>query len=424
MKELFKYEKANLREKLDMKTLRYPISVYLKITTNCMLNCEFCSQYGKKVEELDIDLAKKVLKELQKLGISNIFYTGGEPLMYKKLEELLLYGYSLGFKQILVTNGYLLSDKKIRNLMKYIVSIGISLHGTPKIHNELSKVNCFEKIISNLKQVQEENPNLRINVNCTAIEKNTNYENLKFLAILCQKNDWELSIARLNYIGNGKKYENIDLNNMLNIITKLNEEGFKIKISNCIAPCLVDEKYQYLSHGCGAGQSIAAIEANGEVKICASSNYILGNIKEKSFKTIWNCKENKIYRKLKWLPPECRVCKNFVTCKGGCKAELSGEFWKKFCDDLVSSRFEKIWNKIEENKLVLNFKNIRRESYNRYTTISVPSRICNKKTIEVLQMIDGNTTAREIIKKNPRYMEETKKLLIALKDDNLIDIIK
>ena len=424
MKEFFKYEKSDLREKIDMKTLKYPISVYLKITTNCMLNCEFCSQYGKIVEELDIDLAKEVLNDLQKLGISNIYYTGGEPLMYKKLEELLSYGYNLGFKQIMVTNGYLLSEKKIRNIMKYIISIGVSIHGTPEIHNEISKANCFERIITSLKKLQAENSNLRINVNCTAVEKNTNYENFKFLAMLCKKNNWDLSIARLNYIGNGKKYKNIDINNMLNIISKLNNEGFEIKLSNCIAPCIVNEKYRYLSHGCGAGQSIAAIESNGDVKICASSNYILGNIKQKKFKDIWNCKENRIYRKLKWLPIECRVCKYFFMCKGGCKAELSGKFWENSCDDLVHSKFEETWNEIKTNKLILNFKNIRKENYEHYTTISVPNRICNKRTIKLLQMIDGNTTATELIEKNPKYIEETKSLLIALKDDNLIDIIK
>lgn len=424
MGEHFKYENSDLRKNIDMKTLKYPISVYFKVTTKCMFNCEFCSQFGKDMKELDINLAKAAFDELKELGIMNIYYTGGEPLLYKDIEELLKYGYNLGFKQILVTNGYLLSEPRIRELTKYLVSIGVSIHGNAEIHNELSRKDCYKQIVTSLRKLQKENTKLAININCTAIDKNTNYENFRFLAELCKENNWKLTIARLNYIGNGKKYENTNLNIMLGIISRLNNEGFNIKISNCIAPCLVDEKYRYLSHGCGAGQSIAAIEANWDVKICASSDYVLGNIKQEKFKNIWNCKENKTYQKMKWLPMECKVCKYFLICKGGCKAELTGEYWKDFCDELVQKRFDNIWKEIENKKLVLNFKNLRKEKINHYATISIPYRICNKETAEILKMIDGKTTTKEIIGRMPRYSEKIKNLLIALKADNLIDIIK
>ena len=60
------------------------------------------------------------LKELKLIGVCNIYYTGGEPLLYKYLEELLEYGYELGFNQILITNGVLLEQKNIRKKLKMI----------------------------------------------------------------------------------------------------------------------------------------------------------------------------------------------------------------------------------------------------------------------------------------------------------------
>ena len=36
---------------------------------------------------MDIDDAKKFLNELRELGVVYVYYTGGEPLIYEKLNE-------------------------------------------------------------------------------------------------------------------------------------------------------------------------------------------------------------------------------------------------------------------------------------------------------------------------------------------------
>ena len=67
------------------------------------------------------------------------------------------------------------------------------------------------------------------------------YNNIKFLATLCEKYNWKLTVARLNYIGNGKNYTKDNLKNMIEIVNQLNNEGFDIKISNCIAFCQLED---------------------------------------------------------------------------------------------------------------------------------------------------------------------------------------
>lgn len=123
MNQIYKYGNVDTRKKIDLKTLKNPISVYMKITSKCMLSCKFCSQSENNSHvDMDFELAKKILKELKLIGVCNIYYTGGEPLLYKYLEELLEYGYELGFNQILITNGVLLEQKNIRKVLKYINS--------------------------------------------------------------------------------------------------------------------------------------------------------------------------------------------------------------------------------------------------------------------------------------------------------------
>ena len=425
---MLEYLPANIKKEISLRTLKYPLSVYLKLTSNCMLKCEFCSQCSQvnnKIKEFDFENAKKVLTELKSIGAKYIYYTGGEPLMYSKIEELLQFGYSLGFKQILITNGILFSDKEKRKLIKYLISMGVSIHGTQSVHDKLvGNIKCYNKLLNNLSLIQNEYKNIQINVNYTALEENTNYENIKSIAEICKINNWKLTVARLNYIGNGTKYNNIMLNDLIEIISRIKKEGYKIEISNCIAPCTVNEEYRYLTHGCGAGQSIAAIEANGDVKICASSNYVIGNIKKNNFKHIWNSNKNKEYWKLKWLPYECKVCKYILTCKGGCKAELSGVYWKEFCDASVKHEMDKIWSELENQKIELAFREIRKEKKGKYIIINFPARICNRETLKFLLEIDGNKIGAELIKNGKNEDMQKKMLLIAMRKDKLIKIVK
>lgn len=70
---MLKYVSTSINKNMNLKTLKYPISVYLKLTTKCMLKCEFCSQAGKAIDEINLEDAKKILDELHTLGIVYIY---------------------------------------------------------------------------------------------------------------------------------------------------------------------------------------------------------------------------------------------------------------------------------------------------------------------------------------------------------------
>lgn len=125
---------------------------------------------------------------------------------------------------------------------------------------------------------------------------------------------------------------------------------------------------------------------------------------------------------MNWLPLRCRSCNELLKCRGGCKAELSGEFWKKSCDELLERNEVQIWNEIKNQKLKLKIKNVRKEKYNHYILIAHPLRKCNKATLRILKIIDENYTGEDIAKMKPKLYNETKELLITLKRDKIIDI--
>ena len=88
----------------------------------------------------------------------------------------------------------------------------------------------------------------------------------------------------------------------------------------------------------------------------------------------------------------CENCNELLKCRGGCKAELSGKFWNESCDELLEKNKISIWNEITDKKINLKIKNVRKEKNDRYILISHPLRQCNKSTLSVLKIIEGNYT--------------------------------
>lgn len=418
---MLKYSMANINLNMDLNVLEAPLSVYMKVSTACMLDCVFCSQKCNQIEHMDLDLAKHILSELKKNNVQYIYYTGGEPLLNNKLMDIVSYGKSLGFYQVLVTNALLLNKKSHLKIIDYIDVLGVSLHGSEKVHDTLSnKKGTYNSVLKALQSVKAYKPQLPININCTLTEYNTNYENMLFLANFCKDNQFDLSFARINFINKAKNFnssvENVE--NALEIISTLQKKGYKVKVSNCIAPCTVSSEYRPLLHGCAAGFGIAAIETNGDVKICPTSEYVLGNMKDKTFKKVWNCKELKTFKKLKWLPAQCTSCQFVLTCKGGCRAEGNGLFWNEISDQLVIDKFENLWKEIKDNVHEFIPSCIRKD-YKNYTIIHFPARLCSKEVVNVIKSLNLGLTPQQIFELH-NYSTDVKNLIIAFKIDSFL----
>lgn len=413
-------ESVNLNSKNKLNTLTGPVVVYFKVTGGCNLKCSFCSQADAKKINMDLDDAKTLLTELKKNGVISINYTGGEPLVYPHIEELLKFGNELGFEQTLVTN--VISLFKKESILKYINTVGISLHGLPKVHDKLCNMSGAFKIVeSNIDRLLKDYPQISVNVNYTLTRDNIDEKNLEFIKDFCKKKKIKLCFGRLNYLGFAEKEKIIDPNLYLKTIYKLKKDYENISISNCISTCMVDDKYKHLNHACGAGVTIFSIEANGDIKICPSSNYVLGNAFTSSFKKIINNIVIKKYKSLDWLPNSCRICKDFSYCKGGCHAEGNGEFYKNSCDALLLNKINKVWENIANKKIVSKCSKLRREN-NKYLVIKVPLRKIDKVGYKVLLKCDGSMSALEI-EKEFSNIENIRDFLCTLYIDGIVGVV-
>ena len=83
--------------------------IYIYPTIKCNLNCSYCNvkwvtgKYPNKHEEMDFNKWKKIIDSWDDVG--EVIVTGGEPTLYKHLEELVDYLLKKGLCVRIYTNG-------------------------------------------------------------------------------------------------------------------------------------------------------------------------------------------------------------------------------------------------------------------------------------------------------------------------------
>jgi MoaA/NifB/PqqE/SkfB family radical SAM enzyme len=86
------------------------------------------------------------LRGLWDEGFEVLSISGGEPLVYRGLERLVLGAASLGYRVHIVTNGLLLTEARIAALKDHVNLIAVSFDGASEVHNEVrGRPDAFRK---------------------------------------------------------------------------------------------------------------------------------------------------------------------------------------------------------------------------------------------------------------------------------------
>ncbi|MFX0006714.1 MAG: radical SAM protein, partial [Candidatus Hermodarchaeota archaeon] len=116
-KPMFRALKGLIKSQLMPYPL--PLAMTFAVSYNCQCNCVHCSagkHFKKDRKELTTEEAKKLIDEAQKLGVSMIVFTGGEPLLREDIFELVSYVDSTKAMPMMFTNGEFLTDENVEKL--------------------------------------------------------------------------------------------------------------------------------------------------------------------------------------------------------------------------------------------------------------------------------------------------------------------
>ncbi len=293
-----------------------------------------------RTDELSFDELKNLIDQTPFYSL--ITLTGGEPLLKKGFKKILKYILSKRRVNI-ITNGTLIDDEYIDIFTggKNLLLVGISIDGLGEVHDKIRGVRgTFNKTVDNISMLLEAKrskkrkfPLIDIKTvldpnNLEILDKMYNFCNklgVDFFTISLPKlsdmqfnpvlqNDFTEEIFRKPE----EKY-NLDLDfleKQLRKITSTNG-GVKIRyypgfknIKSLISYAKGDRKMRDIFLPCYEPWSGVSITANGDVYPCLSLK--MGNIKEKSFKEIWNSEKYRIFRN------RLKANKLFDSCEGCC----------------------------------------------------------------------------------------------------------
>jgi len=121
----------------------------LEVTTRCNTSCSHCfvRARGRQRSSLAPKLAKTMVREGYEAGYRRLHLTGGEPLLWEGLMDILDYAFALGYEAaFLNTNGTLLTPEVSKRLAGYNdLGLSLSLQGPKQWHDRIRGKGSYDR---------------------------------------------------------------------------------------------------------------------------------------------------------------------------------------------------------------------------------------------------------------------------------------
>ncbi|HEX6507075.1 MAG TPA: radical SAM/SPASM domain-containing protein [Chloroflexota bacterium] len=135
---------------------RYRV-LQIHVTRRCNLRCLHCYSSSAPEEDgrVDFDALCGALSDASAEGFTVAGFSGGEPLLYKPLPELLRHARSCGMRTTVTSNGMLLDQRRLAALRGNLDLLAISLDGAPDAHDRMrASPGAFHAMASRLHGVR------------------------------------------------------------------------------------------------------------------------------------------------------------------------------------------------------------------------------------------------------------------------------
>ncbi|MBI5218380.1 MAG: radical SAM protein [Bacteroidia bacterium] len=325
-----------------------PATCVFEMTYRCNHKCLFCScpweaenNGFKKHKELSPEEWKSVISKLSGMGIMNIAFSGGEPLLKENITDIIRFASACKsehietingelvsefkpFKLYLLSNGLLMSHEIINLCKELNIHLSMSLPGFDTFEQHTKKDNS-NKILYWFGEAKK--AGLSTTVNITVTRKNI-HELYETLAEALIAGADTLLMNRFLPGGRGIKYANElmlskeQVVEMLDIaedvLRKANRTG---SVGTELPKCIIDKNKEYkkltIGTRCSAGLDFFVIGPSGHVRACNHSPVELCHFSE-----IENLKNHPYWKTFvmkDYKPAMCKDCELLYDCDGGCR---------------------------------------------------------------------------------------------------------
>jgi len=323
-------------------TVPRPYALLAEITYRCPLHCPYCSnpvaasprrpQGGYSNGELTTDEWKRVIREAAALGVLQIGFSGGEPLVRRDLAELIHAAREAKVYTNLITSGIGLDDDRVHVLRDAgLDSIQLSFQSDESsLADEIAGARAHERKLDVAAKIRE----ARIPLSLNFVIHRRNIDRLPQMIDLTEALGAErVELANVQFYGWALRNrtallpsrEQVDRARNIATAAKARLAG-KIDIFY-----VLPDYYETRPKPClnGWGQRYLTVNPIGDVLPCPTASSAIPDLRFENVRTheldwIWQESESfNRFRGTEWMPEPCRSCPQKEIDFGGCRCQAA-----------------------------------------------------------------------------------------------------
>ena len=298
------------------------------VTSECNFSCKHC-YIPSAARDLTTEEAKKLIEQLEGLGVEELYLSGGEPLLRKDIFSLIECAANSGLEVGAITNGWLVTPAVANSFAKSgVAHVSVSVDGIGETHDRFrNKPGSFKRCIRAIKLLRE--AGLKVYLSPTLSK--LNLRELPELLGLALELGADFSTKVLVPIGRASilKKHCLSAEEQKGVyeylLRKASELGIDI-VTTCNPYAVVLRKKKpaqgkRIRGGCTGGVSLLNIGSDGTVYPCSRLQLPLGDVRREALEEIWNSSSEVLdsLRDRDKLKGKCGTCEYRYWC-GGCRA--------------------------------------------------------------------------------------------------------
>lgn len=313
--------------------LDLPLAVLAEVTHRCPLQCPYCSNpldLQRAGDELSRAEWLRVIDELAAIGVLQLHFSGGEPLIRKDLVDLVRHAGKAGLYTNLITSGVLLDAAKVAALAEAGLNhVQISLQDTEDgLADRISGLaGAHAKKLAAARLVREAGLPLTVN----AVMHRQNLQHLpEMIDLAVELGAGRLEVAHVQYYGWALKNRAALIPTLAQLeqATKVVEKAIRRLRGILVIDYVIPDYYAKRPKKCMGGwaRQFFNISPSGRILPCHAAESITGlvfdSVRDHSVAWIWRESEAlRKYRGSGWMIDPCRSCEYREIDWGGCRCQ-------------------------------------------------------------------------------------------------------
>lgn len=312
----------------------------LELTRYCNQKCDYCYNEFRDAPAAtprgEDRWPARVKRLLSAFDIGHVTLTGGEPMAYRGVFDLLGMLRASGVPTQLISNGGLFDDALAARLATFSPrSIQVTLNAdTPQLHDELvGGAGHFERTLRGIAALRRHAVTV---VGCMVVNRKNAHRTAEVLARFRELGVQQVALSRFSPAGYSTRHAAKLLPGREHLLACFEaalpfaKGGMRLQCTMPVPPCAVEvERYAPIRFGgCAIGTSAQefAVGPDGRMRNCTLHGHVIsqaGDVADPAVDLHALVRSNDVTGYRRKIPPFCRGCLYEDSCAGGCGAAAS-----------------------------------------------------------------------------------------------------